>query len=60
MAPPRLQVIGLIALGIIRFVATFVIADLLFVAFAIWRYRSAKSTRPPMPPAAVAAERIAA
>jgi cytochrome c-type biogenesis protein CcsB len=41
------------------YVATFVIADLLFVAFAIWRYRSTKSSRPPASPAPVA-ERIAA
>ena len=47
-------------LGGETYVATFVIADLLFVGFAIWRYRSTKSTHPPMPPAAVAAERIAA
>jgi hypothetical protein len=26
------------------YVATFVIADLLFVAFAIWRYRASKHT----------------
>jgi cytochrome c-type biogenesis protein CcsB len=42
------------------YVATFVIADLLFVAFAIWRYRSSKSARPPISPTPVAAERIAA
>ncbi|MEY2551423.1 MAG: hypothetical protein QOG12_1567 [Verrucomicrobiota bacterium] len=42
------------------YVVTGVIADLLFVAFAIWRYRSAKSSRPPTAPAPVAAERIAA
>ncbi|MEY2508071.1 MAG: hypothetical protein QOH01_2400 [Verrucomicrobiota bacterium] len=42
------------------YVVTGVIADLLFVAFAIWRYRSAKSSRPPTTPAPVAAERIAA
>jgi cytochrome c-type biogenesis protein CcsB len=41
------------------YVAGFVIADLLFVAFAIWRYRSTKSSRPPTSPAAVA-ERVAA
>ena len=37
-----------------------VIADLLFVGFAIWRYRSAKAVRPPETPTPVAAERIAA
>jgi cytochrome c-type biogenesis protein CcsB len=42
------------------YVVTGVIADLLFVAFAIWRYRSARSSRPPTTPAPVAAERIAA
>ena len=42
------------------YVVTGVIADLLFVGFAIWRYRSTKSPRSPVPPAAVAAERIAA
>jgi cytochrome c-type biogenesis protein CcsB len=41
------------------YVVTGVIADLLFVGFAIWRYRSAKSSRPPISPAPVA-ERIAA
>ncbi len=41
------------------YVAGFVIADLLFVAFAIWRYRSAKSSRPPTSPVP-AAERVAA
>ena len=41
------------------YVAGFVIADLLFVAFAIWRYRSAKSSRQPASPATVA-ERVAA
>jgi cytochrome c-type biogenesis protein CcsB len=47
-------------LGGETYVASFVIADLLFVGFAIWRYRNTKSTHPPMPPAPVAAERIAA
>lgn len=37
-----------------------VIADLLFVGFAIWRYRSAKSSRPPATPTTVAAEEVAA
>jgi cytochrome c-type biogenesis protein CcsB len=42
-----------------NYVGGFVIADLLFVAFAIWRYRSTKSPRPPVSPAPVA-EQIAA
>jgi cytochrome c-type biogenesis protein CcsB len=42
------------------YVAAFVIADLLFVAFATWRYRSTKSTRPPTSPTPVAAEEVAA
>jgi cytochrome c-type biogenesis protein CcsB len=42
-----------------NYVAGFVIADLLFVAFAIWRYRSSKSSRPPVSPTPVA-EQIAA
>jgi cytochrome c-type biogenesis protein CcsB len=37
-----------------NYVGGFVIADLLFVAFAIWRYRSTKSSRPPASPAPVA------
>src|SRR5882724_4187427 len=37
-----------------------VIADLLFVGFAIWRYRRAKSSRFPTTPTPVAAERIVA
>jgi cytochrome c-type biogenesis protein CcsB len=41
------------------YVVTGVIADLLFVAFAIWRYRSTKSPRPPVSPTPVA-ERVAA
>jgi cytochrome c-type biogenesis protein CcsB len=41
------------------YVAGFVIADLLFVAFAIWRYRSSKSQRPPVSAAPVA-ESVAA
>jgi cytochrome c-type biogenesis protein CcsB len=40
------------------YVAGFVIADLLFVGFAIWRYRTTKSLRPPASPAGVA-ERVA-
>ncbi|HKP02866.1 MAG TPA: cytochrome c biogenesis protein CcsA [Chthoniobacterales bacterium] len=42
------------------YVAGFIIADLLFVAFAIWRYRSTKSVRPSTSPATVPAEQIAA
>jgi cytochrome c-type biogenesis protein CcsB len=38
------------------YVATFVILDLLFVAFAIWRYRG---TKPPAPPSAISSERVA-
>jgi cytochrome c-type biogenesis protein CcsB len=38
------------------YVATFVILDLLFVAFAIWRYRG---TRPPAPPPTISSERVA-
>jgi cytochrome c-type biogenesis protein CcsB len=47
-------------LGGETYVVSFVIADLLFVGFAIWRYRSSRSPRPPTTPTAVAAERIAA
>jgi cytochrome c-type biogenesis protein CcsB len=47
-------------LGGETYVVSFVIADLLFVGFAIWRYRSTKVKRPPTSPTAVAAERIAA
>jgi cytochrome c-type biogenesis protein CcsB len=42
------------------YVASFVIADLLFVAFAIWRYRSTKSPRPPSSQAVVTSESVAA
>jgi cytochrome c-type biogenesis protein CcsB len=42
------------------YVAGFVIADLLFVAFAIWRYRSTKAVRPPTSPATLPAEQIPA
>jgi cytochrome c-type biogenesis protein CcsB len=42
------------------YVAGFIIADLLFVAFAIWRYRSSKPPRPPASPTPVAAEQVAA
>jgi cytochrome c-type biogenesis protein CcsB len=39
-----------------NYVGGFVIADLLFVAFAIWRYRSTKSSRPPVAPAPLAGQ----
>jgi cytochrome c-type biogenesis protein CcsB len=42
-----------------NYVGGFVIADLLFVSFAIWRYRTTKSLRPPAAPAPVA-ESVAA
>jgi len=42
------------------YVATFVIADLLFVGFAIWRYRGTKPPRPPSSPVPVTSERVAA
>ncbi|MFZ1218954.1 MAG: cytochrome c biogenesis protein CcsA [Chthoniobacterales bacterium] len=42
------------------YVVGFIIADLLFVAFAIWRYRSTKPPRPPTSPTAIVAEQIAA
>ena len=42
------------------YVVGFVIADLLFVAFAIWRYRSTTPVRPTPSPSTVAAEQIAA
>ena len=47
-------------LGGETYVVSFVIADLLFVAFAIWRHRGAKSPRPPSSPAVVTNERVAA
>jgi cytochrome c-type biogenesis protein CcsB len=47
-------------LGGESYVAGFVIADLLFVAFAIWRYRSTKSSRPPIAPNTVTTEQVAA
>jgi cytochrome c-type biogenesis protein CcsB len=37
-------------LGGETYVVSFVVADLLFVAFAIWRYRGTKRPRPPGPP----------
>jgi cytochrome c-type biogenesis protein CcsB len=42
------------------YVVTFVILDLLFVAFAIWRYRSSRRPGPPSPPPAIVNERVAA
>jgi len=48
-------------LGGETYVVSFVIADLLFVAFACWRYkRSRKSPRPPASPTAIPAEQVAA
>jgi cytochrome c-type biogenesis protein CcsB len=47
-------------LGGETYVVSFVIADLLFVAFAIWRYRGSKPPRPPSSPAVVTNERVAA
>ncbi len=47
-------------LGGETYVASFVIADLLFVAFVIWRYRGTKSPRPPSSPAVVTNESVAA
>jgi cytochrome c-type biogenesis protein CcsB len=47
-------------LGGETYVVSFVIADLLFVAFACWRYKSSrKSPRPPASPTAIAAEQVA-
>jgi cytochrome c-type biogenesis protein CcsB len=43
-----------------NYVGGFVIADLLFVGFAIWRYRSTKPPRPPTTPTAIVAEQVAA
>ena len=42
------------------YVASFVIADLLFVAFAIWRYRGSNGPRPPSSPTPVQDEAVAA
>jgi cytochrome c-type biogenesis protein CcsB len=47
-------------LGGETYVVSFVIADLLFVAFAIWRYRGTKPPRPPSSSAVVTNERVAA
>jgi ABC-type transport system involved in cytochrome c biogenesis permease subunit len=47
-------------LGGETYVVSFVIADLLFVAFAIWRYRASKSPRPPSSPVVVTNESVAA
>lgn len=41
------------------YVAAFVMVDLAFVAFAIWRYRGTKPPRPPAPPVEVASEQVA-
>ena len=47
-------------LGGETYVVSFVLADLLFVAFAIWRHRGTKPARTPSSPTAVVNERIAA
>ena len=47
-------------LGGETYVISFVLADLLFVAFAIWRYRGTKRPRPPSSPAVVTSESVAA
>ena len=47
-------------LGGETYVVSFVIADLLFVAFAIWRYRGTKPRGTPSSPAVVTNERVAA
>ena len=47
-------------LGGEAYVVSFVMADLLFVAFAIWRYRGTKPPRPPSSPEVVTHERVAA
>jgi cytochrome c-type biogenesis protein CcsB len=41
------------------YVVGFVLADLLFVALAIWRYRTAKPSRPSASPTPIATEQIA-
>jgi len=46
-------------LGGETYVVSFVVADLLFVAFATWRYRSTKPPRPPTSPTPVTAEQVA-
>jgi hypothetical protein len=47
-------------LGGETYVVSFVVADLLFVAFAILRYRGSKRPRPPSSPAVVTSETVAA
>ncbi len=42
------------------YVASFVLADLLFVAFAVWRYRRSKGPRPPSSPTPVEDSAVAA
>ncbi|HEV2841427.1 MAG TPA: cytochrome c biogenesis protein CcsA [Chthoniobacterales bacterium] len=42
------------------YVVSFVVADLLFVAFAIWRYRGTKRPGPPSSPTVVTPESVAA
>jgi len=47
-------------LGGETYVVSFVVADLLFVAFAIWRYRGTKPSRRPSSPAVVTNETVVA
>ena len=47
-------------LGGETYVVSFVVADLLFVAFAFWRYRGTKRPGPPSSPAVVTSESVAA
>jgi cytochrome c-type biogenesis protein CcsB len=47
-------------LGGETYVVSFVIADLLFVAFAIWRYRGTRRPRPPGSPVVMTNESVAA
>jgi cytochrome c-type biogenesis protein CcsB len=42
------------------YVYSFVVLDLLFVAFAAWRYRASKGTRPPSAPTPLQSETVAA
>ena len=42
------------------YVYSFVVLDLIFVAFAIWRYRASKGTRPPSSPTPLQSETVAA
>ena len=42
------------------YVYSFVVLDLIFVAFATWRYRASKGTRPPSSPTPLQSETVAA